>query len=84
MIKIKNLRIKSLRDNKKVYAFFTTTGMIASSAPTNQSTYRYNQTYYAVQNASGIGSQVFNVIGVVLVIGAIMLIVTIVYSYMRP
>jgi len=67
-----------------VYAFFTTTDMIAPSAPTGASSYRYNQTYYAVQNATAIGNQVFNVIGVVLVIGAIMLIVTMVYSYMRP
>jgi len=58
-----------------VYAFFTTTGMIPSSD---------NITTSAINNVSSIGNQVFNVVGVVLVIGAIMLIVTMVYSYMRP
>jgi len=58
-----------------VYAFFTTTGMIPT---TNR------QTASAINNTTAIGNQVFNVIGVVLVIGAIMLIVTMVYSYMRP
>ena len=71
-----------------VYAFFTTTDMIAPTAPwsgaTGHSSARYNMTYYGVANATSIGNQVFNVIGVVLVIGAIMLIVTMVYSYMRP
>lgn len=67
-----------------VYAFFTTTGMVPVVTPANTTTGMQNSTYYAVQNVSGIGGQVFNVIGVVLVIGAIMLIVTMVYSYMRP
>ena len=68
-----------------VYAFFTTTGMLPeSAAPTNQSTVEYNRTHSSITNVSGIGNQVFNVIGVVLVIGAIMLIVTMVYSYMKP
>lgn len=67
-----------------VYAFFTTTGMIPVTTPSNLTSAGQNSTYYAIQNVSGIGNQVFNVIGVVLVIGAIMLIVTMVYSYMRP
>ena len=67
-----------------VYAFFTTTGMIPTVEPSAATTAEQNSTYYAIQNVSGIGNQVFNVIGVVLVIGAIMLIVTMVYSYMRP
>lgn len=58
-----------------VYAFFTTTTMIPASDPVTRS---------AINNTTAIGNQVFNVIGVVLVIGAIMLIVTMVYSYMRP
>jgi len=67
-----------------VYAFFTTTGMIPTTEPSATTTAKQNSTYYAIANVSGIGNQVFNVIGVVLVIGAIMLIVTMVYSYMRP
>ena len=68
-----------------VYAFFTTTSMVpGSGVPTNQSDASYNMTYSAIRNTTSIGNQVFNVVGVVLVIGAIMLIVTMVYSYMRP
>jgi len=59
-----------------VYAFFTTTDMIPTSGKPVVSS--------AINNTTAIGNQVFNVIGVVLVIGAIMLIVTMVYSYMRP
>ena len=58
-----------------VYAFFTTTQMIPTTDKITRS---------AINNTTQIGNQVFNVIGVVLVIGAIMLIVTMVYSYMRP
>lgn len=58
-----------------VYAFFTTTQMIPATDAVTRS---------AINNTTAIGNQVFNVIGVVLVIGAIMLIVTMVYSYMRP
>ena len=39
---------------------------------------------YAINNTSAIGGQVFNIIGVVLIIGAIMTIVGLVYSYVRP
>ena len=66
-----------------VYAFFTTTGMLGDPT-TNQSTVKENRTYDSVKNVTGIGNQVFNVVGVVLVIGSIMLIVTMVYSYMKP
>jgi len=59
-----------------VYAFFTTTDMIPTTGKPIVSS--------AINNTTAIGNQVFNVIGVVLVIGAIMLIVTMVYSYMRP
>ena len=59
-----------------VYAFFTTTDMIPTTGKPIVSS--------AINNTTSIGNQVFNVIGVVLVIGAIMLIVTMVYSYMRP
>ena len=59
-----------------VYAFFITTDMIPTAGKPVVSS--------AINNTTAIGNQVFNVIGVVLVIGAIMLIVTMVYSYMRP
>ena len=59
-----------------VYAFFTTVGMIPADGDPVVSS--------ALNSTTTIGNQVFNVVGVVLVIGAIMLIVTMVYSYMRP
>ena len=59
-----------------VYAFFTTTDLIPTTGKPIVSS--------AINNTTSIANQVFNVIGVVLVIGAIMLIVTMVYSYMRP
>ena len=59
-----------------VYAFFTTTDMIPTAGKPVVSS--------AINNTTAIGNQVFNVVGVVLVIGAIMLIVTMVYGYMRP
>lgn len=43
-----------------------------------------NATYNAIINASGTGNSVFNIVGVVLIIGAIMTIVGLVYSYIRP
>ena len=67
-----------------VYAFFTTTDMLVPTAKGQTTTTLYNQTWDSVQNVTNIGNQVFNVIGVVLVIGAIMLIVTMVYGYMKP
>jgi uncharacterized membrane protein len=41
------------------------------------------QTDYAINNTSQTGNQVFNIIGVVLIIGAIMSIVGLVYNYVR-
>jgi len=43
-----------------------------------------NSTYKAVINASVTGNSVFNIVGIVLIIGSIMTIVGLVYSYMRP
>jgi beta-lactamase regulating signal transducer with metallopeptidase domain len=70
-----------------VYAFFVTT----ASIPTNvgnttgvDDSWRSNATYQAVQNVSATGGNVFNVIGIVMVIGAILLIVGLVYSYVKP
>jgi len=66
-----------------VFAFYVTITAIPVTTPAN-GTGATNQTYWAVQNASQIGNNVFNIVGVVLVIGAIMTIVGLVYSYVKP
>ena len=43
-----------------------------------------NATYGAIINATGTGNSVFNIVGVILIISAIMAIIGIVYAYMRP
>jgi hypothetical protein len=43
-----------------------------------------NASFYAVINVSGTSSQVFNIIGVVLIIASIMSIVALVYTYIKP
>jgi len=70
-----------------VFAFFITISNIPIVNPSNGTTAGTtlsNATYYAVMNISGTGSQVFNIIGVVLIIAAIMSIVGLVYSYIKP
>lgn len=68
-----------------VFAFFVTINSIpGAQAPTWASTPSYNTTYAAIQNTSATGNSVFNIIGIVLIIGAIMTIVGLVYSYVRP
>ena len=67
-----------------VYAFFTTTDMVAPVDKSCSTTTGYNKTWDAIHNATIVGNQLYNVIGVVLVIGAILLIVSMVYSYTRP
>ena len=37
-----------------------------------------------INNTSAVGGQVFNIMGIVLIIGAIMTIVGLVYSYVKP
>jgi len=67
-----------------VFAFFVTISSIPGYAdPTNTSTLEYNQTHSAIMNQSATGNSVFNIIGIVLVIGAIMSIVGLVYNYVR-
>jgi len=61
-----------------VFAFFVT---IASIPNQNNNT---PQIWSAINNTSITGDQVFNIIGIVLIIGAIMTIVGLVYSYVRP
>lgn len=65
-----------------VFAFFTTVNQIGPSVggPNNQTA----PVWSAINNTSGTGNSVFNIIGIVLIIGAIMTIVGLVYSYVRP
>ena len=72
-----------------MFAFFVTIGSIPVSVPNNGTntpgqTALTNATYYAMKNATTTGNQVFNIVGVVLIIGAIMAIVGVVYSYIKP
>jgi len=43
-----------------------------------------NKTYYNVVNVTSTGDQVFNIIGIVMIISAIMTIIGLVYFYVRP
>jgi len=71
-----------------VFAFFITLQNIPTTAPSGNGTTATsalsNSTYNAVINVSTVGNQVFNIIGVVLIIAAIMAIVGLVYSYIKP
>jgi len=60
-----------------VFAFFVT----LSNIPTAGMSW---QARGAINNTSNTGNSVFNIVGVVLIIGAIMTIVGLVYSYVRP
>lgn len=57
-----------------VFAFFVTLGNIP---------FTNGQASMAINNTSNTGTQVFNIIGIVMVIGAIMSIVGLVYNYVR-
>ena len=67
-----------------VFAFFITISNIPTVTPAHGSTSLQNSTFNAVINVSSTGNQVFNIIGVVLIIAAIMAIVGLVYSYIKP
>lgn len=64
-----------------VFAFFVTIGQIGNTVggPNNKTA----NVWAAVNNTSGTGNSVFNIIGIVLIIGAIMSIVGLVYNYVR-
>ena len=69
-----------------VFAFFVTLLNIpGAQAPAdgNLSNLTDPNIFYAVRNISGTGNSVFNIIGIVLIIGAIMSIVGLVYNYVR-
>lgn len=59
-----------------VFAFFITIGEIPTSASNPVA-------WGAINNTSETGNSVFNIIGIVLIIGAIMSIVGLVYNYVR-
>ena len=65
-----------------VFAFFITITQVGN----NLGGFSNNTaaTHSAVNNTSNTGNSVFNIVGVVLIIGAIMTIVGLVYSYVRP
>ena len=68
-----------------VFAFFITIENIPVTVPghVGEATLQ-NRTYNAIMNASETGDSVFNIVGIVLIIGAIMSIIGLVYGYMRP
>lgn len=66
-----------------IFAFFITLDNIPVTTGSTASTFD-NKTYNSILNVSDTGESVFNIVGVVLVIGAIMTIIGLVYSYMRP
>lgn len=59
-----------------VFAFFVTLSEVTNVADDAR-------TEQAVNNVSATGNSVFNIIGIVLIIGAIMSIVGLVYNYVR-
>jgi len=60
-----------------VYAFFVTVGEIPITGDDGS-------IQNAKNNTTDLGNSVFNIIGIVIIIGAIMTIVGLVYSYVRP
>lgn len=74
-----------------VYAFFVTIDNLptpAAGADYTEASNITNRSRYPLvsqlSNTSTTGNSVYNVVGIVLVIGAIMTIVGLVYSYVRP
>ena len=69
-----------------VYAFFTVTSEADSAVVSalGANTSRTREARMAINNSSNTGNSVFNIIGIVLIIGAIMTIVGLVYSYVKP
>ena len=74
-----------------VFAFFVTINSIPGSNPQMNGsvvawenlTQDQRSMYNVTQNVTGTGNSVFNIIGIVLIIGAIMSIVGLVYNYVR-
>lgn len=70
-----------------VFAFFVTNSALVDSNPVGNDTSArsilLNTTRNAQLNISNTGDSVFNIVGIVLLIGAIMAIVGLVYNYVR-
>ena len=64
----------------QAYVFYNFTYQVVATPSTDLS----NSTYWAILNASQTGNSVFNIVGVVLILSAIMMIVGMVYSYVGP
>ena len=62
-----------------VFAFYVTIGNV----PRTVNGVFDSQTSLAINNTTNTGNQVFNIIGIVMIIGAIMAIVGLVYNYVR-
>jgi len=60
-----------------VFAFFVTLDQLSNTVSGN------TQIQSAINNTTNTGDSVFNIIGIVLIIGAIMSIVGLVYNYVR-
>ena len=63
------------------FAFFITMSNLNTQIPYSQDT--TGQIHGAINNTTTTGNNVFNIIGVVMIIGAIMSIVGLVYNYVR-
>ena len=64
-----------------VFAFFVTIGQVGNTIGTANN--KTANILAAVNNTSATGNSVFNIVGIVLIIGAIMTIVGLVYSYTK-
>lgn len=64
-----------------VFAFFVTISQVGTQISYTQDT--NGAIHGAINNTSSTGNSVFNIIGIVLIIGAIMAIVGLVYNYVR-
>jgi hypothetical protein len=60
-----------------IFAFFTTTTQIPKAGTGHAG-------QEAINNSTKTAGQVFNIVGIVIMIGAIMSIIGIIYSYLRP
>lgn len=70
-----------------VFAFFVTsvnlTGSFPGGAADSYQNYSRFSYWNAINNSTTTGNSVFNIVGIVLIIGAIMAIVGLVYNYVR-
>ena len=74
-----------------IYAFFVATTAIINASPsyvagsgTISGNKIANATQAQLKNATMLGGTVFNILGVIITIGAIMMIIGVIYGYLRP